>query len=362
MRKYIVGLVTIILMALGFNLNSAWAQPLPIQSRDDLRQFALTSVVRGGRSVDCPSMVWNDPGMLVHTEQVGTSAEEVLDKLFNVELHFKVSNPTDKVNGWVWLNDSKGRLLFYGHTDYLANQMEKGFKPQYNIWMQNTPILEGVESAEVLILNEDGITTRRERLKVEQGGALFPEGMSGAMNGILAVRFTDGTVRTWNLWKPLGGTPGITTESADWKIDGHYNYNEVAGDTTVKVIETYLRPTVRLNVSKMCNVTFDILGIYYDDNGPAFERPLSMEVTYTALDGVQQETTVELSIDKPSTFGFGKFGEYRFRFNWINFGKPDRIYSGPSDGGGGGGGMGVVATPVGYTVTPVVTTEKAGTN
>jgi len=296
-----------------------------VQSQDRVREYALKSVVKGSRYVSSDSMDWSYSDSVTSVNVTGTSAEDVLDKLFAVEFAYRLTNPDDTVNGWVYLYDKDGGFIFYGNARYTGSSVGAE-KPAYNIWMQNIPMLSGVESAEVLALDEDGKTARRYQLGVDVNGRLlFPSWYAGAPNGILAVRFSDGSLVTYNLADGNGQSPDPTKDTvASYKIDGHHVFK----DGKVKVLETWVRPTVLLDLSSSQtdgSLVVDVMGLVQDNGQTYFERPTKMVVTLE--DGTEGE--VDLNADGPTTFDNVDAAKYRFRFVWENFGKPNTLYTGP---------------------------------
>ncbi len=331
MNKFnsIIGWICIVVSV--FSLSAFGSTPLPVGSEDQLREFVLPQVVRGYRNVDAPSMVRID-NRPTWVEVFGNGAEDVLDKLFETEIVFGLSNTNDKVSGGVWLYNKDGKTLFYGHTDYKVSDLKDG-PPSYNIWMQNIPLLEGVLIAKLLALNPDGLTTRTEFLKVENGHLQFPPYLAGVENGIIVVRFEGNVEVSFNLWQSEGSKPGAVTESAGWQIQSHY---VVGGNDsarlTVKFIETSSPPTVLLqDVRAGQTVIFDCLALTYGDNGQYFERPT--EVIITKADG---------SMSSAPIFSDGQTslqlepGSYRLRFNWPTFHQNRSIWYGPDSGEGKG--------------------------
>ncbi|KKQ21193.1 MAG: hypothetical protein US45_C0008G0016 [Candidatus Nomurabacteria bacterium GW2011_GWA1_37_20] len=294
---------------------------LPIQSQDQVREFALKNVVRGSRYIHAESLDWNYEGTITSTTVTGTSAENILDKLFVSEMVYRLTNPNDTIQGWVYLYDKQDNLLFYGSAQYLAEIIGKE-KPSYNIWMQNIPMLSNVQSAEVLALDVDGKTARRYQLDVINGQLLFQPWLAGAPNGILVVRFGDGLLTTYNLAKLISQTPGQTTDSvANWKIDGHHVF--VTGQ--IKIVETWIRPTALVKLDSQQTLTIDVMGLVQEEGKTYFERPGSMVVTND--NGKEGVTT--LNPKEPMVFESVNAGTYRLRFNWSKFGQPNTLYTGP---------------------------------
>jgi len=318
-----------VLMVVSLTLN---AQPtLPIQSQDALRNYALASVTHGARWVNTESMDWNFSERLTDVSLQGDGAENVLDKLFNVEFVYRLTNPKDAISGYVVLYDKDNNTVFWGSAKYTAESL-KDEKPNYAIWLQDVYLLENVQSAEVLALDEDGVTVRRYQLEVNQGRLRFQPWMSGAPNGLLAVRFNDGSLVTYQLSMPVASIPGGETEvESSWKIDGHHVVKTGDGpeNRIVKIVEPWTRPTVFLTVTGTGVVTFDVLGLV-QVNGVSFERP--RELIFTRGSWTR---TVLGNEDKPTEVGL-RPGTYRVHFGWQLFGQPNTLYTGP-DGGGGKG-------------------------
>ncbi|MES3031822.1 MAG: hypothetical protein V4699_01100 [Patescibacteria group bacterium] len=315
----------LVIITLMLALAPAWAQSaisLPIQSQDQVREFALKNVVRGFRSVWSESLDWNDPDKIIYAEVSGNGAENVLNGLFAAELRYKLTNPLDKIRGYVYLYDKFDTLLFYGYAEYTAADLTKG-KPQYGIWIQNIPMLRNVSAAEVLVTGEDGVTVNRIQLEVDDHGRLlFQAWMAGAPNGILSVRFTDGSLATYRLEDPVAQTPSQTYEGAsDWKIEGHY----VFGSGKVNITEAWVRPTALVRLASQQTLTIDVMGLVQEDGKTYFERPTAMIVTLE--DGT--EGTVSLNTDGPTDFENVRAGDYRLRFVWDKFGQPNTLYTGP---------------------------------
>ncbi len=319
----------------------AFGQDLPVYSDDLLRDHALTNVVSGSRYVDSPDMDWAFEGRLTATNAIGKGAENVLNALFAVEMKYRLINSNAVINGNIYLHDKHGALLFYGRAEYIAASLETG-KPSYNLWLQDVPLGENVQSAEVLALDADGRTARRYNMQVDSHGrVVFQSGMAGSTNGILVTRLSDGTLVTYDLSKRASTVPGVTSDgSAVWKIDGHHVVTVSPKEPKVKIAATYLRPTAYFHVPSDQVVTFDVVGIIQENGQVFFERPYQLEVT-SETSGASGPVT--LSVEGPSSFSVDK-GTYRIHnFGWKKFGTQRTIYTGPEVGtapapvSGGGG-------------------------
>lgn len=307
-----------------------------IQSQDALRNYALGKVVRGGRSVSSQSIDWSYQDSITYVSTNGTGVEDVLEKLFSVDFTYRLINPSDNITGYVWLYDENNNSLFYSNTEF-----KSGTSPRYEIWMNRIPLLTNVSSAEIFALDQDGVTARRYPVDVNyKDQLLFDYWMAGATNGILVVKFKDGTLTSYMLSNPVATTPaGISEQKSSYKIQGHYVYtdNQKGGLPTIKIIETWEKPTVYLEVvTGVIEATFDVIGLVYENGQPIFERPLSMEVS----DETGRAEKVSLLPNGPTTIYGVNPGKYRIRFNWNKFGQPNTLYTGPEDNGGGGGGKG----------------------
>ncbi len=305
---------------------------LPIGSQDELRNYALSKVVRGSRYVSAPSIDWNYDGSVTHTNVTGAGAENVLDKLFSADFRYRLINPDDQIRGYVYLYDKNDNLLFFGYSEFTAKDLETS-KPQYSIWIQNVSMLDNVASAEVLALDQDGKTAKRYSIEIDDSGhLLFQPWMAGAPNGILVVRYKDGSLVKYDLSNPSGQIPGTTSEWAGWKIDGHYVYKKSEKLIVVKIIETWMRPTAIVTVGANEAVAFDVIGLVQMNGSTTFERPLS--VVFEQVDGPWAGAG-NLDQNQPSKIVFPAPGTYRIRFEWKNFGQPNTLYTGPDDGGKG---------------------------
>lgn len=309
---------------------------LPIGSRDQLREYALDIPVRGFRDVTSPSLV-QIPGERTWVEVSGNGAEDIIGKLLAKKISFEMANTDDTITGRIWLYDADDRLIFFGSASYtLVTVGKEG--PTYNIWMQAVPLpIYDVVSAEVLVLNEDGQTTRSERIQVENGQPIFREWMAGANNGILSVRLKDGSVATFNLWNPVAVDPATISESsAGWNIPGHHVIPpSPANELLVNFVEVWELPTVLLWVGETQSVKFDVLGMVTIEGRNTFERPF--EVIFTQIEGGSWSGTGPIFSDSPTLIKLPAAGKYRVRFGWKNFGQENTIYAGPVDDGGGKG-------------------------
>lgn len=331
-------LILTVIVILGSFVANASIIPasLPMIGRTDtIRNYALGSVTHGSRGISSPGMDWSYSEAFTHTNAVGVGAEAVLGKLFGSNFQFRLLNPNDKVTGNVWLYDDANNLVFYGNVEY--PQADNGkVTPQYNIWMQQVTLLSDVQSAEILVLNQDGVTANRSQVTVVNGHILFDWWKAGAPNGLLSVRFKDGTLATYRLDNPVNNTPGITTigTSDAWKIEGHYVYAPAGGPAkVVKIIEPWLRPTVYVEVAAGEVVTFDVLGLVQTGGGTRFERPTSF--TFKQTDGPWSGAGVLDFTKGLPQISFPTAGAFRLEFDWVDFGKPQTLYSGPVDGGKG---------------------------
>ena len=193
---------------------------LPIQGQVAIREYALGTVTHGVRNVNAQSMDSNYNGSFTYTDATGNGAEAVLDKLFAVEFKYRLTNPDDKINGYVRLYDANDNQIFYGQADYSAADIKAGNNPVYWIGLQNIPLMQNVQSAEVLAIGEDGTTANSIRQDVnEKGQMLFQPWLAGAVNGILAVKLTDGTIVTYKLSNPVAqGAVNSTETVSSWNI------------------------------------------------------------------------------------------------------------------------------------------------
>lgn len=306
---------------------------LPISSQDELRNYALPRSVRGTISLDSPSMDWNFEGSKTYVEVTGLYAEDVLGKLMQAEFVFRLKNGGDLVTGHLYLFDAAGHNLFYGRAEFKA-----GEKPAYSIWMQNIPLLGNVQAAEVLALNPDGTSSaNRHPLDVSGGKQLmFRPWLAGAPNGLLSVKFTDGTLAVYLLAAPKAEPVGSSTvDLAGYKIEGHYVFRNSDPHLTVKVMETEHLPTVFLELTgaDIQNIVFDVTGLVVKNGMIVREKPVSVLVYIAG-----EDSPAIYPMPKDSDFLIISLAprSYRVRFEWANFGQRDALYTGPMDGGGKG--------------------------
>lgn len=345
-------MVAIGIAALGISASSVNAQTPPEvqltlpKAVDEARTMVLKNTTHGSRYVWSDSMDWDYANRLTYTEVTGTSAEDVLDKLLAVEFNYRLTNPEDKIEGYIYLKDAQENLVFRGYASYTSADLQKG-KPQYGVWMQDVPLLSGVESAEVLAQDENGQTARRYPVEVnENGQVMVPPYMFGSPNAILVAKMKDGRVLTFDLSSPVGSVPYVVHDLSAYKIDGHYVVNaDVGVPTVLRIIETWNLPTALIRLRTAEQIVFDVTGITYNQNGQViFERPTSMWVESEA-DGKQGR--VYLDLNKPTDVNF-PVGNFRVvSFEWDLFGRPNRLYTGPMgnpttpepSGGGSSGGV-----------------------
>lgn len=327
MKARIVGLLAGLVIVASTSLSAA-SLALPIGSRDQLREYAIGTVVRGFRDVVSPSLV-SIGGLPTYVEVVGNGAEDVLDKLLSQRIVFGLANINDTVQGRIWLYDAQNHLVFWGYSEYTPAALGKE-GPMYNVWMQGilAPVV-GVVSAEILVLDEDGKTTRKERVQVEDGQPIIYEWMAGVANGILVLRMDDGAVNTFNLWSDYSSGPANVSEwGVSWQIPGHHVIPLSSdGELLVNFVEAWELPTVLLQVNSVQLVKFDVLGMVTIDGHSMFERPIGF--TYKQIEGGNWSGSGPIFSDSSTSIKLPAAGKYRIRFEWKNFGKPNTLYSGP---------------------------------
>jgi hypothetical protein len=328
-------IATMAVTAFAIEPPTAIVVPLPIKSQDVLREYALGKAVSGYRDVSADSMVFvQDQPTWVQVR--GNSAEDVLDKLFSTEIVYKLANKLDQITGRVWLYDEFGNLLFYGSSQYFEIDLQKGPGPTYNIWMQSIPILNNVLSAEILVLGEDGKTVRKEQVGITQDGQVqFNAYYSGVTNGILSIKFKDGTLATYNLWAPVANTPSDLSESANWKIEGHYVVPPSEKDMiVVDILETWTLPTALIDCKAGQVIRFNVIGILNINGVTSAERPI--RAILTPVGNESWSAGWPMSPDGPTEIKPLVSGQNRVHFEWDKYGKPGMLYTGPIEVGGKG--------------------------
>lgn len=340
----LIALVALILVTLNLNAQVA---PSPsgggggsgsssdisvIQSADLGRDLGLRLGHRGSIYYGSPSIDWDYVGTQTGTNVVGAYAEDVLAQLAKFQYNFRLKNPEDTITVWAYVNDDSGNSLFYGQAEFKA-----GEKPKIQMWQQTVPILKNVQSAEVIPLKEDGTSGQPINLGVsEQGQLLWQNYLSGAPNGLLAVKYTDGRLETYRLSKPVGQSPVPTEGMAGLSIEGHYIF---MGDAPIiDIIAVWNKPTAYFESSYFdVNTgaegsfkTFDVRGVVQlPDGSTLLERPSAMELTDENGNNPFQ---YKLSTTGPSLIWLSG-GKHRVRsFGWDLFGKPNTLYAGPPDG------------------------------
>ncbi len=345
MKKSSIGIVVYIICAL-FIINATFAaalaannrDDLPIRGQDVLRKYALGLPIKGFRAVSAETLV-QLPGENTWVEVRGIGAEDILEKLFKANIKYGLKNASDTVTGWVYLYDASGNQVFAGNAEYMIDQMEKGDGPNYNIWTQNVPlpIKEGVSSAEVIILNDDGQSSGRQiRVDVnERGQVMFQPWLAGADNGILSLRLSEGSTVSYDLWAPVAQLPVNATERAQWSIRGHTMVPAVVGtNVVVKIIAIYDRPTVTVDILPGQTMTVDVIGLIQDQNIRS-ERP-----THVYYEQVSGPLVGDADLGNQSTVvKTGMSGRFRLHFEWNEFGTPNHLYAGPVDDGIGKGSV-----------------------
>lgn len=332
MKKLNVGFVGALLVAMCTLLtfsSSVEAQDPPIGSPDVARNHMLSKVRRGYISLQSPSMDYSYEGAVISAEVVGGPAEQVLAKLGEVVFLFRLTNPEDLVTGWVYLYDINDNLLFYGNTQFKVTDLASG-KPKYDIWPHTLPLFFSAKSAQVLALNPDGTTGGQVYdLQVnDKGQVLFSHWMAGIENGLLVVKWQDGSVTSYRLTNPKKQSPTLAEEQSEFTIRGHHVLKD---PTEIKILALWDRPTVFVEFTRETEVRFDVAGVVQKNGGVEFERPVSMEYSGP------MEVVIDLASIKPmpQKIIFPKGSSFRLSFTWGEFGKPGLLYTGPSDGGKG---------------------------
>ena len=322
---------------------AAFSQSLPIRDAAELRNYALSIASNGSRSVYSTSIDWTWNQTFSYTNITGAkNGETLLDGLISAPFTYRLLNTNDQINSYLWLYDDQKidewgdhDLLFFGYASYAP-----GGQAKYQVWMQNIPLLmlTNVDTAQVLVVNPDGTTGYTYKLDVVNGHPMFQPWMAGSPNGILVIKYNDGSLVKYDLSKPDPSVvSGLTESGNSWKIDGHYVVRTSSPNCAVKIIELWNRPSVYLNASVDTMVTLDVVGVYQDNQGNAvYERPISIEID-TVSTG-QHNSIINYDTANPTKVVFPA-GEYRIRFGWKNFGQPYNLYIPipTSDGGGGKG-------------------------
>ena len=298
-----------------------------VQSPDLARDLVLRLGHQGSIYYYSRSTDWDYTGTQTYTNVTGKYAEDVLAQLAAFQYNIRLKNPNDIITVYAYVNSDNGDTLFYGQETFKV-----GEKPKIQTWQQFVPILKNVKSAEVIPLNDDGTSGQPITMQVSsQGELLWGPWLSGAPNGLLAVRFNDGTLVTYRLSKPVGQSPIPSGGMASLSIQGHYIFVD-SDAPVIDIIEVWNRPTAYFECGKGF-ITFDIRGVVQlPDGSTMLERPSAMELTDENGNNAFQ---YKLSTTGPSSIPLMS-GKHRVRsFQWNLFGQPNMLYTGPTDGGKG---------------------------
>lgn len=338
-RKSIVNLVIILTAFIGIffsltpNIVGATASDVSPQvlkalgNPDEFRNFGLSQGRRGLIYISSKSMDWNYTNSVTSAEASGNYTEEILQKLFEQELSYRIMNPADEINGQLYIMDENSHIIFYGYCKYHISDIQGGQRPKFTVWQYHVYLFSNVDYADIIGIDESGETSRTiENVGVSDGQIRLSNYMAGKENAILAVHFKDGT----SLYIRLGdGTKenGATGENVvDFAIDNHYM---VKNPSVITITALQERPTVYLQITgESKEVKFDVAGIYTQKAADAVvERP-----TKVVLSTPEGLPLGEFSLSENNTLNFPR-GNYRIRFIWQSFGDPGKFYFSAIDGG-----------------------------
>lgn len=334
-KKWLVALIVLLASLMTDTTIIAQANPgdmnqSPLQAVDVLREYALKKVTSGQRVVNAPSMIVGKADSN-HIEVTGNGAEDVLDRLLDFHLTYKLANPDDTIQGEILLKDNNDNVLFQGYARYKAAEVGgKGGGVIYTLWLGNIPVLEDLNYAEYITQREDGSTAQRYPVEVKNGHAIISEWHVGKTNGLLYTVNKDGIRRFYRMDSGVPVEAPSLSDRAEWRINGHHVYRSTTGEQlAVEIVELWIRPTVLLVLSRDTEVTFDIKGLVQDGGIQVYEAPSALHYDGAGTIGI-------LDLIRTKTYRF-KPGSYRIRFQWENFGKPQRH---PTQGSGDGYGKG----------------------
>ncbi|GEM_PF-3289033 len=342
MKKTVLSVLAITLtIGLGAFAQPVMAPTAPWTSPAAARNYALAHCVSGQVSIQSQTMDYSFSGSMTYTNVSGICAEDILAKLAKIDFKFRLLNPEDTITEYLWLVDGEGHTSFFGSVQFTLADIAKNGQPRCEYWQQGLHIFDNVQSAEVIALLPDGSTGNISAVEVDQNGhlVLWPW-MLGASNGLLAVRYVDGSVQIYQLNSPVHVSPAQDDTGSSFAMPGHYVFKD---PSLISILETYNLPTAFVETtSDNETITLDVGGVYTDPQGnTVVERPYSVEVSSPA----NGDPTSVKYIDLPaaaSTITLPKKATYRMMFHWANFGQNNTLYAGPYNGGGGVG-VGVVA-------------------
>ena len=329
--KIILSLILFVSLNLG-----AWAQSSipPISSADETRLAALTNVVSGSRYVYSEGIDYNQAGSVTYTNVTGTNgAIDIVKKLLAAEFRYAMFNTNDMIQGYIYLNDTCGNLIWFGGASFKRADLLAGEKAVYRLWMQYLPILQSVNWAQVIALEEDGTTGRQYYLDVSScNQVMWPPWMSGTKNTILQVQYLNGSNVTYRVSNPVATAPAKTVEQSTFAFDHHYIYSGTNGSVLqMQILEMDEKPSVTLeNVVGLQRVNLDVQAYVYGKGGGYWERATNVMVmpmgyTNVFIIGLNPGAATEITVPYACTM----------RFSWPTLGNNRTIYAGPEYYGGG---------------------------
>ncbi len=158
--KIVASLIAVI------TINVARAQQLPVD-QGHARQMGLAMTTAGAVYYTAPSMDYERSTARV--EVVGRYGEEVLNQLTGFEPTITLMIPADVITGYMYARDKYGALIFYGVTRFTLDDLKED-GVIFGLWQHSLPTLGGIQSAEVLVLDEQGGTVRTESVGVDEYG------------------------------------------------------------------------------------------------------------------------------------------------------------------------------------------------
>ncbi|HEY9584820.1 MAG TPA: hypothetical protein VJI33_04595 [Candidatus Paceibacterota bacterium] len=312
----------------GGGTSTSPADITVIQSQDLVRDLGLRTVRRGSIYYSSPSIDWNYAGTQTGTNVTGKYAEDVFAQLAAFQYNIRLKNPNDEITVYAYGDDGKVTTLFGGQARFKVGEKPK---IQMNQWW--LPLLSNVSAAEVIPIKEDGTSGQPITMNInEQGQLLFQPYLSGAPNGLLAVKFKDGSLVTYRLAKPIGETPVPVGGIVGIGIQDHYVF--LGKDAPViDIIALWQKPTALFECTQG-SVPFDVRGVVQlPDGSTMLERPSGMTLTDENGNNAFQYKLSTTGVSNIELLG----GKYRVRsFDWNLFAQPNLLYSGPTDGGGKG--------------------------
>ncbi len=301
----IVSLLVFIISAVG-----AQAQLPYTYGRDLIQQYGLSNITHGSRFEISEAMTANS---VYFTEATGTCGEDVISKLFAVNLELEVTNSNTEVEGFLYLFTKNGDLAWVGSTRFPFLQ------PAYRY-----DILSSVSYAEVRAYRADGTIGFTYPQDIGNlGSVLLDPWVAGTVNSKLFTIGFNGQPAEYHLHDPARPVlPEITSNEA-YRIGNHYVFTDLNKNVMIHGFDV---PSTYHILSRPKKFPIDVIGFRYVDGSFIAERPYAI---ITTLNGVTKVTNLDTT--KASSYNYAA-GETRSTYAWLRFGQGQKLYAGEEEG------------------------------